>query len=79
MSNLNFIGNVTGWFWLSRLSRIVMQPISRRRQREILARLERGGHNSREAKRLLATFEEIQDMHVAHRDRLEKALAEISE
>jgi hypothetical protein len=48
------------------------------RQREIVARLERGGHNSLEARSLLASFEEIQDMHIAHRDRLEIALAEIS-
>ena len=48
------------------------------RQREIVAQLERGGHNSLEARSLLASFEEIQDMHVAHRNRLEIALAEIS-
>jgi PAS domain S-box-containing protein len=48
------------------------------RQREIVARLERGGHNSLVAKSLLASFEELQNMHIAHRDRLEKALAEIS-
>jgi len=48
------------------------------RQREIVAKLERGGHNSQEAKWLLASFEEIQNLHITHRDRLEKALAEIS-
>ena len=48
------------------------------RQREIVATLERGGHNSLVAKSLLASFEELQNMHIAHRDRLEKALAEIS-
>ena len=48
------------------------------RQREIVARLERGGHSSLEAKRLLASFEEIQNLHVAHLDRLDKALAQIS-
>jgi hypothetical protein len=48
------------------------------RQREMVARLERGGCNSLEARSLLASFEEIQDMHVAHRDRLERALADIS-
>jgi len=48
------------------------------RQREIVAKLERGGHNAQEAKWLLASFEEIQNLHITHRDRLEKALAEIS-
>src|SRR5262249_51528892 len=48
------------------------------RQHEIVARLERGGHNSLDAKRLLDTFEEIQNMHIDHHYRLEKALAEIS-
>jgi PAS domain S-box-containing protein len=48
------------------------------RQREILAELERGGHNSLDSKSLLACFEELQNMHIAHRDRLEKTLAEIS-
>jgi len=47
------------------------------RQREIVAKLERDGHNAQEAKWLLASFEEIQNLHIAHRDRLEKALAEI--
>jgi hypothetical protein len=49
------------------------------RQREIVAWLEGGGHNFRVAKSLLASFEELQNTHIAHRDRLEKALAEISE
>jgi two-component sensor histidine kinase len=48
------------------------------RQRKIIAMLERGGHNSLVAKSLLASFEELQDIRIAHRDRLEKALAEIS-
>jgi hypothetical protein len=48
------------------------------RQRETVARLERGGHNSLVAKSLLASFDELQNMHLAHLDRLEKALAEIS-
>jgi len=48
------------------------------RQREIVARLERGGHNSLVAKSLLASFEELQNMHIAHRDRLEKALGSTS-
>ncbi len=44
------------------------------RQREIVAALERGGHNAREAIELLADFEDIQKMHVSDRDRLRKAL-----
>ena len=45
------------------------------RQRGIIYRLERDGHYSGEAKRLLATFEELQNMHVADRYRLLKELA----
>ena len=39
-------------------------------QRELIARLEIGGHDSFEARRLLAQFEEMQALHVASRDRL---------
>ncbi len=46
------------------------------RLREIIARLERGGHNSSTAKELLARFEELQKSPIADRDRLEKELAE---
>jgi hypothetical protein len=42
------------------------------------ARLERDGHDSLDSKRLLGYFEELQNMHIAHRDRLEKTLAEIT-
>jgi hypothetical protein len=45
------------------------------RQRETVYRLERDCHYAGEAKRLLATFEELQNMHVADRDRLLKELA----
>jgi hypothetical protein len=48
------------------------------RQREIVAKLERDGHDSLDSKRLLGFFEELQNMHIAHRDRLVKMLAEIS-
>ncbi len=44
------------------------------RQREIVAALERGGHNTREAIELLADFENIQKTHVSDRDRLLKAV-----
>jgi hypothetical protein len=47
-------------------------------QREIIARLERGGCDTSDAKRLLLQFEEVQSQHVAHRERLEKMLSEMS-
>jgi hypothetical protein len=40
------------------------------RQSEIVAELERGGHDARTAKQLLATFRDLQVQHEAHRDRL---------
>ncbi len=49
------------------------------RLREIIARLERGGHDSAQARGLLARFEEIQQLHIADRDRLERELAGNSE
>jgi PAS domain S-box-containing protein len=45
------------------------------RQREILARLERDGRDASDAKRLLYQFEEVQALHLATRNRLEKELA----
>jgi hypothetical protein len=45
------------------------------RQREIVYRLERDGHYAGEAKRLLATSEKLQKMHMADRDRLLRKLA----
>jgi hypothetical protein len=48
------------------------------RQREILARLERAACDTSDAKRFLVQFEEVQSLHVAHRERLEKMLREIS-
>jgi hypothetical protein len=45
------------------------------RQREIVYRLERDCHYAVEAKRLLATFEELQNIYVQDRDRLLKELA----
>ena len=46
------------------------------RQMEIIAELERGGHDSTEAQLLLKRFVELQVEHTKHRDRLEKELAE---
>jgi hypothetical protein len=48
------------------------------RQRELVAQLERDGRDASDAKRLLLQFQDAQSLHVAHRERLEKALAEIS-
>jgi hypothetical protein len=45
------------------------------RQRAVAAVLERGGHDTTPAKRLLQTFEDLQIEHVAHRDRLADELA----
>lgn len=39
-------------------------------QREIVAKLERDGRDTKIASDLLRTFEEMQDMHVADRDRI---------
>ncbi|MBV8534283.1 MAG: hypothetical protein JO128_01750 [Alphaproteobacteria bacterium] len=46
-----------------------------RRQRELVAELERDGHNTVEAKKLLEQFEKLQEMHKADRDRIERELA----
>jgi hypothetical protein len=48
------------------------------RQREIIARLERAGCNTSDAKRLLLQFEELQSLHIEDREQLEKKLSEIS-
>jgi hypothetical protein len=48
------------------------------RQQKVVAELERDEHVSLDAKRLLAQFEEIQELHIADRDRLEIELLEIS-
>jgi hypothetical protein len=39
-------------------------------QRKIIATLTEGGHLTDEAYKLLRTFEELQVLHVTHRDRL---------
>jgi len=44
------------------------------RQRELIAQLERDDHDTSAAKSLLAQFEELQMMHIAHRDRLGREL-----
>ncbi len=46
------------------------------RQRIIIRELERGGHDARSAKQLLATYLELQVQHEEHRDRLKRELAQ---
>jgi hypothetical protein len=46
-----------------------------RRQRDIVAELDRDGHNSRLARELLSQFERLQHMHLADRVRLIKETA----
>ncbi len=46
-----------------------------RRQRELVAELQRDGHDVTEAKKLLVRFEQLLTMHKEDRDRLEKELA----
>ena len=48
------------------------------RQREIVAELERDGHDVSRSQQLLAQFEEVYQLHVADRDRLERELIEAS-
>lgn len=46
-----------------------------RRQRELIAELERDGHDSTRARQLLEQFEKLQEMHITDRDRIERELA----
>jgi hypothetical protein len=48
------------------------------RQRNLLAELPRDGHDTTEAAKLLENFEDLQRMHVADSDRLERELAQLS-
>jgi len=63
--------------WLAQCEKHVAQGEAHvRRQRVLVAKLERDGHDDAAAARdLLAIFEELQQMHVAHRARLVKQLA----
>lgn len=47
------------------------------RQRSLVADLERDGHDTTEARRLLAEFQEIEAMHISDRDRLRRELASL--
>jgi hypothetical protein len=44
-------------------------------QRRVVADLERDGRDASRARELLARFEELQRVHVAHRDRIRAELA----
>lgn len=44
------------------------------RQKQIIFELTQGQHDTSQARRLLSTFEELQQMHVAERNRLQKEL-----
>ena len=48
------------------------------RQKEIVATLQAGGHDTATAQWLLVQFEDLQTEHVSHRDWLNAKLAEIS-
>jgi hypothetical protein len=48
-------------------------------QHEIIASLERDGLDTSAAKDVLLQFEDLQGIHIAHRDRLKKELGEGSD
>jgi hypothetical protein len=48
-------------------------------QHEIIASLERDGLDTSAAKVVLLQFEDLQGVHIAHRDRLKSELAESSD
>jgi hypothetical protein len=45
------------------------------RQKQLIAELERDGHDSQTARELLAQFESVQALHIEHGDRLCRELA----
>ncbi|MBV8896449.1 MAG: hypothetical protein JO051_08050 [Acidobacteriaceae bacterium] len=47
-------------------------------QHSVIDELTRGGHDTSQAKELLATFEQTQQLHVEDKDRLRKELEEAS-
>jgi hypothetical protein len=49
--------------------------VASRQPRELVTQLERDGHDTALAARLLEEFEEVLTMHIAHRDRLRDELA----
>ena len=44
------------------------------RQRELVAQLERRGHDTLSAKELVVQFQELEELHIADRDRLRHEL-----
>ena len=49
------------------------------RQRTVVDLLARAGRETAEAKKLLRTFETLQSLHIAHRDRVLSALTDTDE
>ena len=56
--------------------RIAIGATNIARQRELIAELERDGHDASQANQMLAQFLDLQAMHIADRDRLIKELSE---
>jgi hypothetical protein len=48
-------------------------------QKQIILDLKNGGHDTTMARSLLASFKDIQKMHIADRDRLKKELADYAQ
>ena len=67
------------YLWTIWRSAVAMGEQHIGRQRELVSKIERDGRDSTEARQLLATSEELQDLHIADRDRLEKELADTPE
>ena len=62
--------------WLAQAEDFVRQGEKHlSRQRNLVERMERSGHDAGLARDLLAIFEEWQIAHLAHRDRLRRELA----
>ena len=49
------------------------------RQREVIAKLERDGHDTKQARATLDTFEELQAMHLSDRKRILREIGEEEE
>ena len=48
------------------------------RQLEIIELLERGGRDLTEAKELLRSFQELQELHISHRDQIRADIARVT-
>ena len=69
------------WIRASRLAMLRAQRTTRHvvRQRELVAELERDGHDTIQATDLLARFEELLQLHVGDRDRLRRELGLVTQ